>query len=269
MTNYLDDFVPKLKKLLSDGLAWMKPAAKKPMPVRRFAKNETGRDFVVGDLHGMFAILKKLMKTVNFDPAKDRLFSLGDLIDRGMTPEDAKQWWGKPWFQAIMGNHEDMLINRKKHASVWFANGGGWWFKIPEGKQPEYDECVKQLPTVLEIETNDGKVGLVHADIEGDHWGKFVASVESDHPEVRRVALWSRSRIHKFQRMGVESTVAEIDHVYIGHTVVDDVVDVGNVHFIDTGACFYNHPDAKLTLMQIHPEVKKFQLGTHVPKKVR
>ena len=51
--------------------------------IQRFPKNESGRDFVIGDLHGMTEFLFKLLDYVCFDPAKDRLFSVGDLIDRG------------------------------------------------------------------------------------------------------------------------------------------------------------------------------------------
>lgn len=45
--------------------------------------NERGRDFVVGDIHGHAALLDCLLDRVRFDPASDRLFALGDLIDRG------------------------------------------------------------------------------------------------------------------------------------------------------------------------------------------
>jgi serine/threonine protein phosphatase 1 len=45
----------------------------------------TGRDFVLGDLHGTTDLLRLLMEHVAFDPKKDRLFSVGDLIDRERT----------------------------------------------------------------------------------------------------------------------------------------------------------------------------------------
>ena len=51
--------------------------------VARFEENATGRDFVVGDLHGMFSHLEALLNEVAFDESADRLFSVGDLIDRG------------------------------------------------------------------------------------------------------------------------------------------------------------------------------------------
>ena len=45
--------------------------------------NKVGRDFVVGDVHGMFDRVAQALTKVQFNPSRDRLFSVGDLIDRG------------------------------------------------------------------------------------------------------------------------------------------------------------------------------------------
>ena len=50
--------------------------------------NETGRDFVVGDVHGMFDSVETALAKVDFHPERDRLFSVGDLIDRGPQSKD-------------------------------------------------------------------------------------------------------------------------------------------------------------------------------------
>lgn len=41
------------------------------------------RVMAVGDVHGQYDKLKKLMRKIKFDPAQDKLIFLGDLIDRG------------------------------------------------------------------------------------------------------------------------------------------------------------------------------------------
>lgn len=41
------------------------------------------RILAVGDIHGMYDKLIKLMDKVQFDPAEDLLVFLGDYIDRG------------------------------------------------------------------------------------------------------------------------------------------------------------------------------------------
>ena len=45
-------------------------------------RNQHGRDFVLGDLHGNYSYLKKLLQKVGFHQETDRLFLVGDLMDR-------------------------------------------------------------------------------------------------------------------------------------------------------------------------------------------
>ena len=45
--------------------------------------NNVGIDYICSDIHGHFSLLESQLEKVGFDPDKDRLFSLGDLIDRG------------------------------------------------------------------------------------------------------------------------------------------------------------------------------------------
>ena len=78
--------------------------------VQRFERNVFGRDFVVGDLHGCFDLLCEQMDRVGFDPKTDRIFSVGDLVDRGTQSKDALNWMAQPWFHAVRGNHEEMAI---------------------------------------------------------------------------------------------------------------------------------------------------------------
>lgn len=76
--------------------------------VHRYTQNTIGRDFAVGDIHGMFRLLQTELDGIGFDPLVDRLFSVGDLVDRGPDSELALEWIAKPWFHAVQGNHEDM-----------------------------------------------------------------------------------------------------------------------------------------------------------------
>jgi serine/threonine protein phosphatase 1 len=40
----------------------------------RIPKNEHGRDFAVGDIHGYFSRLQESLDAMGFDPSGDRLF---------------------------------------------------------------------------------------------------------------------------------------------------------------------------------------------------
>ena len=78
--------------------------------VQRYNRNSRGRDFVVGDIHGCFDQLRQALDAVDFVPETDRRFSVGDLIDRGPQSTETLEWLSKPWFDACIGNHEDMAL---------------------------------------------------------------------------------------------------------------------------------------------------------------
>lgn len=80
---------------------------------KRFEINTTGRDFAVGDVHGHFTKLQAALDAVGFNAATDRLFSVGDLVDRGPESADVDTWLAKPWFFAVQGNHD-----RPDHTAV-------------------------------------------------------------------------------------------------------------------------------------------------------
>ena len=66
--------------------------AKASTPIQRFTRNTTGRDLIVGDIHGCFGRLANALTLIDFDPARDRLFSVGDLVDRGPDSRQVTDW---------------------------------------------------------------------------------------------------------------------------------------------------------------------------------
>jgi predicted phosphodiesterase len=58
--------------------------------IQRLSENLNGNDYVVGDIHGTFWKLEALLKEIGFNYDKDRLFSVGDMIDRG--PDAYNHW---------------------------------------------------------------------------------------------------------------------------------------------------------------------------------
>lgn len=98
--------------------------------IRRFTRNPLGRDLIVGDVHGCFTKLQASLDAVGFDPARDRLFSVGDLVDRGPESDQVLAWLAQPWFHAVSGNHEVAAIcfARGFIPSGFYVRGygGGW-----------------------------------------------------------------------------------------------------------------------------------------------
>lgn len=56
--------------------------------VKTYNRNLAGRDFVVGDIHGCYDQLTNLLKEIKFNFAKDRMFAVGDLVDRGSKSKE-------------------------------------------------------------------------------------------------------------------------------------------------------------------------------------
>lgn len=210
--------------------------------LKHFELNQEGRDIAVGDIHGCFSRLQAELDRIGFDPAKDRLFSVGDLVDRGPENEAVIAWLEKPWFHAVMGNHDDMAMRwplGNMQGEIYRRNGGGWNMDQPRESQERIASAMAQLPVAIEVETELGIVGIVHADCPYVSWQAFVDALEGKHGKreadhVYDMAMWSRGRITDKNVSGVPDVRA----VVVGHTPLTEAIALGNVLHIDTGAVF-------------------------------
>ncbi len=220
-------------------------------PVVTLPKNTKGRDFVVGDIHGAFDLLDKALDAVDFDPAKDRLISVGDLIDRGKSSPRCLEYLEKPWFYAVRGNHEDILLkmcnektgrlNRAKAAFNVKHNGAGWLLKETPEFRKNLVRAFKKLPLAMEVETDRGTVGFVHAEVpENMDWQEFKRKLRTQDKETVNTALWGRRRAEQ----GDKTPVAGIGRIFSGHTVSETrALRLGNCFNLDTGAVYREkHP---------------------------
>lgn len=79
--------------------------------------------FVVGDLHGCYTLLMSELEKASFDPERDLLISVGDLVDRGAENVECLELITMPWFRAVRGNHEQMMIDGLSSLETSFT---GW-----------------------------------------------------------------------------------------------------------------------------------------------
>lgn len=208
--------------------------------VKRFERNTTGRDLAVGDIHGHFTRLEAALASIGFDESRDRLFSVGDLVDRGPESHLALDWIGNPWFHAVQGNHEDMCKrwpNGNMDAGNYAANGGGWNIANTPDVRRAFSDALGTLPVAIQVETEAGLVGIVHADCPFPTWGDFIWSLDGApisngmRERIVDAAMWSRERIQSEDQTGIPDVRA----VIVGHTPLKRPAVLGNVYHIDTG----------------------------------
>ena len=231
-------------------------------------RNEFGRDFVVGDIHGMFPALEAALGTLDFRDDVDRLFSVGDLMDRGPCSAAARRWLRDcPWFHAIRGNHDQMLLDAMLGPDEWRAevmelwlyyNGGEWWLQTDETLRSQLIAAVAGLPLAAEIECERRRVGIVHADVPPDRdWPGFLDALRLGIREDAACALWSRSRLIGYRSdklHSIDLAVAGIDLAVSGHVPLRAPLHAANRWWIDTGAAYSGRlPDPKFTMLQINP----------------
>lgn len=229
--------------------------------LRTYALNGAGRDYVVGDIHGQFQVLEALLAHIGFDVESDRLFAVGDLIDRGPDSHRVTAFLDAPWFHAILGNHEAMLLEAaypvidlpgaRDNAPIWRVNGGGWFFDLTLPAQQAAYAAISQLPVAVEVALPDGRhAGLVHADIgrvaaQGRHWSLLsatpAATVAAGELNQVNDLLWSRELAAAVMRGVMTGTAVAvgidgIDVVFFGHTPQAKPVRMANTRWLDTGA---------------------------------
>lgn len=215
--------------------------------IKHFELNEKGRDLVVGDIHGCFSLLTDELLRLKFDVKVDRLFSVGDLVDRGLYSEQSIQWINKSWFHPVRGNHEQMAIDvvaGDYDTHNYIRNGGAWLIGLTENEQKNFAAMFDNLPIAIDVMTKNGLVGIVHAECPVDDWLKLEKELSGERKDLfKDCCLWDRFRYeHKIDAM--------IDNVYqvvVGHTPVSEPCLLGNMLYIDTGAVFCGN----LTIVEI------------------
>ncbi len=238
-------------------------------PIKVFEPNLEGRDFVIGDLHGSYEVFLKLLESINFDGEKDRMFSVGDLIDRGPESLLCLQLLKEPWFHCVLANHEQMMLEAFDGGYMgqfWFRNGGSWglqffkdWtdykrdkhlevggFKLPPETKEflELLELVRQLPFLITVKMQDGSLThIIHAELPPSHRptdsdlsspGKLIelATVQSHDGDF---LIWGRHKFMPFFKTDLSNTaknVRTVKYQYPGYVKNDKLSRIISGHTI-------------------------------------
>lgn len=167
---------------------------------------------------------------VGFDTAKDRLFSVGDLIDRGPKSLQCLKLLDAPWFFAVRGNHEQMMIDWAlgQRFPLWQKAYGMWTRDMDTAEISAWVERLMRLPISMTVKGNSYSVGICHAEPCGFDWAAMI----SDNGCFQQM-MWGR----KVLKGEVDPRpVKGVDITLHGHTPIPHVRNVGNRYFLDTGA---------------------------------
>ena len=227
----------------------------------RLGENRTGRDFVVGDVHGEFPALETLLERVRFDPGRDRLLALGDLINRGPHSVRALAWMDQGRIAlSVRGNHEETLLRYLEMATGATTprivqHLCGWFLReVPRERWHEWITMIRTMPIAATVMTAHGPVGLVHASPTARHWDTTLERLRAGHRDTEWAAMWSNARARgnleqaRYEDIPAEGPILGVRAVMTGHYIVGEPRAVDNVWHLDTGA---GVPGGRLTLARI------------------
>ena len=221
-----------------------------------------GRDWVVGDVHGCFRTLRQALLAVDFEHGHDRLFSVGDLIDRGPNSIDALEWLESERFEAVvMGNHEAEMARMLQTGEILSPAKSyqQWMWNIERQDLFRWYRALRPLPLAVTVETSHGQVGIVHCSTWQDSWTATLDALEKrDIVAINMVLLGIDERDRRVGPTGKK--VTGIDLVFAGHDAREQVERRANMWCIDTGAGFPGMN--RLTLARIDvdpPEIETFE----------
>ena len=193
-------------------------------------------DYVMSDIHGEYNMYIKMLEKINFTE-KDRLFIIGDVIDRGLNSIDVIEHIRKHKnIYLLKGNHEAMMVDALKYKDsyLWLYN---WGTKTNAQLKFKSKEYIKELVDYLEdleiCAIVKDKFILAHASFPIE-----ICDTVQDAAQEDDLILWDRTHI------GNEKPYK--DFIIInGHTPVQTIKEGYNsiIHqnghiYIDCGACF-------------------------------
>ena len=170
-------------------------------------KNESNI-YVCSDLHGNYNFYKAITRELK---ENDRLYVLGDVIDRGKDGikilQDVIKRKEKGQVEFLVGNHELMMVqslflNNEKVRNDWLIDGNGGKKTLEEFNKLDVNEQNKMKEFLLNsyvyknIKINDKPVHLVHAksiqDKEENNEKTLREMIKEEQDSKINEALWSR-----------------------------------------------------------------------------
>lgn len=201
-----------------------------------------------------------MLNRLEFDPGCDRVFSVGDMIDRGPDSLATLSLIEQPWFHAVLGNHELMLLNflhcygSRLHSRKAYPSGAGEWISEAIARHRRavegLVERVSKLPLAIHV-GGDVPFSVTHGDLppanlrhSGSTADETICVHKADHITSSRARLSAALKTDLMQLRFAQHSVrisptpmADIPITYAGHSPVRDVTVHNSYVYIDQGVC--------------------------------
>lgn len=207
----------------------------------KYEQNKIGSDYLVGDIHGCFSDLETELLKIGFNKEKDRLFCSGDLVDRGPESYKVGFYLDQKWFYSTRGNHDQFVLSAFTEDNFfsierWFEDlsGGKWWNDIDYEEKYNIALKISKLPTLIELETKKGTIGIIHAFIPFNmNWNDFKTLIKNKDQDLIHECVWKRDRAQIYS-----PNIEGIHKVCFGHVVFPEIHFINNSVFLDTGSSY-------------------------------
>ena len=204
------------------------------------------RTFAIGDIHGKYNLLKKVLRKAEFNYDKDKLIILGDVVDKGKNSKECIEELTRIKNRIfIIGNHDARFkkwISQGGMHLLWRIGGGQSTLRSYGGKHkvPKHHKEFLEQGVPYHVENN--KI-FVH----GGFHPKKKLEEQKAHTFYTNRSLVFYAKNHR---------IPKFDHVFVGHTTTQFVrpgarkpLTYNNLTILDTGAGYFF---GMLTLMDVN-----------------
>jgi len=199
------------------------------------------RSFVIGDIHGCAATLRRLVDGRLRPGPADRIYLLGDLIDRGPDSKGVLDFIFELRVRglsvnSIRGNHEDMFLRAEddhEGLNLWTANGGLTTLESFQADGPGdiphiYRAFLDSLPLYILLDD----FVIVHAGLNFERPSPF---------DDTTAMLWTRSPFVDRQRIGGRRLIC--GHTPVSRARLEASLDSSKI-MLDNGCVFGGLPES-------------------------
>jgi len=175
----------------------------KPRPPNEFDPRPKDGDLCVGDIHADLDGFKNLLKIANWNPDTQRVFLLGDILDRGHQAKECLDFVRSNGIISILGNHCDWHYRYSKHLIEHLKTGKKIPMKLDKVHKNTFEQfssneeyisymspIIDEFPLYLDFEDSQGKGFLLHAGIDPFN------TIEDQQPDKMMVRRYHPSSDH-------------------------------------------------------------------------